>query len=192
MIAKMKSLNAFGTNRPPAIRLSPRPDAEDPARARAPAAPGRCGSRRPADPTTGRARSGCGPSGSRAARRGSRPARPPPPSTARWNEFAPATKNIVNAVRVMTIVVPRSGSLNTSAMTGAMISRNGTVPAQNLRTRGAALGEPVREIDDQRELGDLGRVDGRQRAELQPARRAADDDVELGTNTRTSRPSATT
>ena len=29
-----------------------------------------------------------------------------------------------------------------------------------------------------RQLGDLGRVDGRQRPDLQPARRAADDDVE--------------
>ena len=30
MMAKMKSLNAFGTNRPPAIRLSPRPDPNSP------------------------------------------------------------------------------------------------------------------------------------------------------------------
>ena len=46
---------------------------ERPRRRPAPAAPGRCGSRHRADPTTGRARSGCAPSGSRAARRRSRP-----------------------------------------------------------------------------------------------------------------------
>ncbi len=45
--------------------------------------------------------------------------------------FAPATKNIVNAVSVMTVVVPRSGSRNTSAMTGAAMTRKGTVPLQN-------------------------------------------------------------
>ena len=33
------------------------------------------------------------------------------PSTARWTRFAPATKNIVNAVRVMTVVVPEVGLL---------------------------------------------------------------------------------
>ena len=49
--------------------------------------------------------------------------------------FAPATKNIVNAVRAMTVVVPRSGSRNTSNRTGAMITRNGTVPPQNVRIR---------------------------------------------------------
>ena len=43
----------------------------------------------------------------------------------------------------------------------------------------AALGEPVGEIDDERELGDLRGVDGRQPGQLEPAGRAADDDVEL-------------
>ena len=54
-----------------------------------------------------------------------RDARPSAPSCRR---LAPATKNIVNAVSVMTIVVPRSGSLKTSAITGSAMSRNGTVP----------------------------------------------------------------
>ena len=50
--------------------------------------------------------------------------------------LAPATKNIVNAVTVITIVVPRSGSLNTSAITGPAMSRNGTMPCRNLPTSG--------------------------------------------------------
>jgi hypothetical protein len=53
----------------------------------------------------------------------------------RWNVLAPATNHIVNAVSVITIVVPRSGSLNTNAITGPAISRNGIVPAQNRPTR---------------------------------------------------------
>ena len=93
--------------------------------------------------------------------------------------FAPATNHIVNAVSVMTIVVPRSGSLKTSAMTGPAMSRNGIVPRQNAADLRPALGEPVGEVDDQRQLGQLGRVDGGQRPEPQPARRAADHDVEL-------------
>ncbi|MDF2735844.1 MAG: hypothetical protein K0S97_2468 [Chloroflexota bacterium] len=52
------------------------------------------------------------------------------PIAARWNRFAPATKNIVKPVRAMTVVVPRSGSLNTSASTGATTIRKGTVPLQ--------------------------------------------------------------
>ena len=40
----------------------------------------------------------------------------------------------MNAVSVMTIVVPRSGSLNTSTAIGATMTRNGIVPAQNPRT----------------------------------------------------------
>ncbi len=59
----------------------------------------------------------------------------PAPMTARWIRFAPATKNIVNTVIVMTPVVPRSGSLKTSAMIGATINRNGTVPDQKPRIR---------------------------------------------------------
>ena len=106
-----------------------------------------------------------------------RPRRPSPP---RWMRLAPATKNIVNAVSVMTIVVPRSGSLKTSAMIGATMIRNGTVPRPEAVDPRAALGEPVGQVDDQRELGDLGRMDRRQRPELEPARRATDDDVELG------------
>ena len=78
----------------------------------------------------------------------------------------------------MTIVVPRSGSLNTSAITGRTMSRNGTVPPRKPPDPRAALRQPVGEVDDERELGDLGGVDGRQRPELQPARRTADDDVE--------------
>ena len=58
---------------------------------------------------------------------------PPAAITARWNRFAPATKNIVNAVSVMTPVVPRSGSLKTRAMTGATMIRNGIVPPQKPR-----------------------------------------------------------
>ena len=96
---------------------------------------------------------------------------------ARWMELAPATKNIVKAVSAMTIVVPRSGSLKTSAMIGATMMRNGERPAPEPADPGAPLREPVGEVDDERELGDLGRVDGRQRTELEPARRPADDDA---------------
>ena len=39
------------------------------------------------------------------------------------------------AVKVMTIVVPRSGSLNTSTATGSTMIRNGIVPPQKLRIR---------------------------------------------------------
>ena len=70
--------------------------------------------------------------------------------------------------------------------TGAVITRNGTVPAQKPRTRAAPLGEPVGEVDDQRELRELGRVDRRQRPDLEPARRAADHDVDLRARTRAS------
>ena len=42
----------------------------------------------------------------------------------------------------------------------------------------AALGEPVGEVDDEGELRELGRVDRGQRRQLEPARRAADLDVE--------------
>ena len=48
-----------------------------------------------------------------------------------WRVLAPATKNIVNAVRAMTIVVPRSGSRNTRAMTGPAMIRNGSVPVHS-------------------------------------------------------------
>ncbi len=53
---------------------------------------------------------------------------PPPISTAKRRRLAPATKNIVKAVSVMTIVVPRSGSLKTSPITGRAMMRNGIVP----------------------------------------------------------------
>ena len=42
---------------------------------------------------------------------------------------------MVKTVTVMTMVVPRSGSLNTSAITGTTMIRNGTVPPQKVRTR---------------------------------------------------------
>ena len=53
------------------------------------------------------------------------------------------------------------------------------MPAQKPLDPRAALGEPVGEIDDQGELGELGRVDRRAAGELEPARRTADHDVEL-------------
>ena len=56
----------------------------------------------------------------------------------------------------------------------------------------APLREPVREVDDERELRELGRVDRRQRPELEPARRAADHDARAdGTNTSTRRRATT-
>ena len=48
----------------------------------------------------------------------------------RWSSRPPARKNIVTPVRAMTIVVPRSGSLKTSATIGARITKNGIVPDQ--------------------------------------------------------------
>jgi len=48
---------------------------------------------------------------------------------------APATKNIVNAVTAMTVVVPRSGSRKTRATTGTVMRRNGIVPARRLPIR---------------------------------------------------------
>ena len=74
--------------------------------------------------------------------------------------------------------------MKTSATIGATMTRNGTVPRPEAADLGPALGEPVGQVDDQRQLGDLGRVDGRQRSELQPARRAADHDVEARARTR--------
>ncbi len=56
--------------------------------------------------------------------------RPTTPMIARWIRLPPATKNIVSPVSPMTIVVPRSGSLKTSATIGARMMRNGIVPAQ--------------------------------------------------------------
>ena len=56
--------------------------------------------------------------------------------------------------------------------------RNGIGPGPEPPDPHAALREPVSEVDDQRELGHLGRVDRRQRTELEPAGRTADDDVE--------------
>ena len=53
---------------------------------------------------------------------------------ARWIRFAPARKNSVNAVNASTDEVPRSGSSRTRTTTGTVITRNGTVPAQNPRT----------------------------------------------------------
>ena len=158
--------------RGPAPKMPPSPSASR---------PWTCGSRCRAGPPTGRARRGSGPAGSRAGRRACtiRDARPRP-GTPRWTRFAPARKNIVNAVSASTDVVPRSGSAARATTTGTMITRNGTVPAQKPRTPPAPLREPVGEVDDQRELRELGRVDRRQRPDLEPAGRAADHDVELG------------
>ena len=98
----------------------------------------------------------------------------------RWTRFAPARKNSVNAVNASTDEVPRSGSSRTSTTTGTVITRNGTVPGPEAPDAAAPLREPVGEVDDQRELHELGRVDRRQRTDLEPACRAADDDVDLG------------
>ena len=188
--AKMKSLKAFGHRHQALAEAA----AEEPAGAQGQQPLDGVEASRPAGPTTGRARSGCAPSGSRAGRaidgrqHGRRAQR-----RRGGARLAPATKNIVNAVRVMTVVVPRSGSLNTSRAIGRDDDQERDRPAPEAADLRAALGEPVGEVDDQRQLGDLGRVDGRQRAELEPARRAADDDVRgSGTKTRTSRTTETT
>jgi hypothetical protein len=64
---------------------------------------------------------------------------------------------MVNAVSVMTIVVPDPAQA--PGVTGPAVSRNGTVPARSPDPR-AALGEPVSEVHDERELGHLGRMAG--------------------------------
>ncbi len=53
-------------------------------------------------------------------------------SSRNCQRLAPATKKMVKAVIVRTPVVPRSGSLSTSRMTGPAMSRNGSVPAAML------------------------------------------------------------
>ena len=63
--------------------------------------------------------------------------------------------------------------------------RDGAVP--DAADALAAVGHPVGQVDDQRQLGQLGRVDRRQRADLQPAGRAADLDAEAGHAGRSSR-----
>ena len=78
----------------------------------------------------------------------------------------------------MTIVVPRSGSLKTSAMIGDGDDQERDRPRPEAPRSCPPLGHPVGEVDDHRELRDLRRVDGRQRADHEPAGRAADDDVE--------------
>ena len=158
----------------------PEPGARGSRRARARAGPGSCGSRSRAGRTTGRARSGSGPSGSRAGRRARSPTRAANADRTRGGSGSPpATKNIVSPVRPMTIVVPRSGSLKTSATIGATMIRNGIVPAQKPADPAAALREPVGEIDDQRRASRTPPGGGPAgAAELQPAGRAADDDVQ--------------
>ena len=54
-------------------------------------------------------------------------------SSSRCQMLPPATKNIVNAVSVMTPVVPRSGSSATSTMTRPTMSRNGNVAVAQAR-----------------------------------------------------------
>ena len=56
----------------------------------------------------------------------------PPSRVPKWTMFAPARNHIVNPVRVMTVVVPRSGSRNTRNAIGARMIRNGIVPPQKL------------------------------------------------------------
>ena len=79
---------------------------------------------------------------------------------------------MVIAVSAMTPVVPRSGSSATSTMTGAGDEQERTMPWKRLPTLTAARRQPVGEVDDERQLGELRGVHGRQRSELEPARRA--------------------
>jgi hypothetical protein len=53
-------------------------------------------------------------------------------------------------------------------------------PAEQAADRAAALRKPVGEVDHERELHELGRVDRGQRADLEPAGRTADLDVDRG------------
>ena len=55
---------------------------------------------------------------------------PAAPIARRCRRLAPATKNIVNAVRPMTEAVPRSGSRRMSATIGTVMTRNVSVPRQ--------------------------------------------------------------
>ena len=116
----------------------------------------------------------------------------PETSAARWKRFAPATKNIVNAVRVMTIVVPRSGSLKTSSDDRRDDDEERDRPAPEPADASATLGEPVGEVDDQRELGELGRVDRGQRPDLSQRAEPPTSMLSDGTKTSTSRTIATT
>ena len=143
------------------------------------AGPGRCGSRCPADRAKGSRNvvHACHLVGAAARRRRERRRCRPARAAASCHRLPPATKNIVNAVSVRTPVVPRSGSRSTSASERARRSA-GTAAGRSKSDADprAARGQPVREVDDERELGELGRVHARQRTDLQPARRAADLD----------------
>ena len=165
MMAKMKSLQAFGRNRPPASRLSPSPAPTIPPRARA-MSPWIVWKPVPGGSLHGsmNARMRSSWYGWLAMTDADPAERRPAEGAPRWTRFAPAMKNIVTAVSPMTALVPRSGSRSDEARRpGTMMTRNVTVPHQNSRTAAAALGEPVGEVDDERELGELGRVEQRQR-----------------------------
>ena len=111
----------------------------------------------------------------------------------RWNVFAPATNHIVKAVSVMTMVVPRSGSLKTSAMTGTAISRNGTVPAQNRPTRTPRFGgNQCARYTISASFAISAGSDRRQRAELNQRADPPTTMLNSSTNTRTSNPIART
>ena len=189
MIAKMKSLQAFGRNRPPASRLSPSPAPRIPPSPSA-SSPGSCGSR--PERVGPRVEPGLDPLDLVAAQAGHDDRQGPRrcPSPARWRTFAPATKNIVNAVSPRTDRRPEVGLAEDER------DDRGDDHEERDRARPEAailvprFGEPVGEVDDHRELRDLGRVDGRQRADLEPARRAADDDVQARDEDEGEEPSA--
>ena len=68
--------------------------------------------------------------------------------------------------------------MKTSRMIGADDQQEGHGPGPQTAGLRTALREPVRQVDDERELRELRGVDRRQRPQLQPARRAADDDAQ--------------
>ena len=76
----------------------------------------------------------------------------------------------MNAVNPRTDDVPRSGSKQHETDDRTDEEQERHRAADEALDPRAALREPAREVDDERELRELRRVDGGQRADLEPAR----------------------
>ena len=83
----------------------------------------------------------------------------------------PAMNSMPSVVAPSTIDEPRSGCSSSSAIIAPHTTRCGTKPTVNVLTWSALRAERVRQVGDERELGDLDRLE-RQRPERDPPRRA--------------------